>query len=78
MAGGHEKQLVGRFILTTFRAGTILGTEHVEAIEAAQARLYRSIKHAQKVGKKGGRKRDPNPSPAALAKRRERERDRRK
>lgn len=69
-----EKELIGKFILTTFKPGSILAPEHIAQIEAAQARLYKQLTALAGNGKRGGRPRDKKPSTAALAKRRERER----
>lgn len=47
---GTEKELVELFILSTFSPGEILTRGRVDAIEAAQARLFRQIQAASKAG----------------------------
>lgn len=78
----REKRLVGAFIFMEFTPGlAALTPEHVEAIKAAQQRLFRQAQAASHNGRKGAPKvvkTDKRAVQLREAKRRQREREKEK
>jgi hypothetical protein len=74
MKSNTEKELIGKFLLTTFSPGAILRPENCETIRAAQERLFRQLKRNTENARNAGRKPVKKPSKATLYQRERRAR----